>query len=230
MFDIFNEDAIILMNRMIEDKVLLDHIITDPPYNIARKNNFETMGRSSIDFGEWDKDFDQLSWIKYAYKLIKKGGSLIIFNDWKNIGEIAKYAEMVGFEIKDPIRWVKDNPIPRNRDRRYITDYEMAVWLVKPGAKWTFNRLNETYDRPEYKYPVVAGHEKTGHPTQKSLELMKEILIRHTNEGELIGDFFMGSGTTGKACIVTDRDFIGSEINKEFFNIAEKTLNKTDIL
>ena len=85
--------------------------------------------RASIDFGDWDKGFDQFSWIDRAYDLLDKGGTLFLFNDWKNIGEIAKYAESKGFDIKDMVRWRKTNPIPRNRDRRYITDYEVAIWL-----------------------------------------------------------------------------------------------------
>ena len=52
--------------------------------------------------------------------------------------------EKNGFEIKDLIRWKKTNPMPRNRDRRFITDYEVAVWAVQRGAKWTFNRLSDT--------------------------------------------------------------------------------------
>lgn len=60
----------------------IDLILTDPPYNISRKNNFATMGRTGIDFGEWDKGFDQISWLEIATKKIKVGGSLIIFNSW----------------------------------------------------------------------------------------------------------------------------------------------------
>ena len=50
----------------------IDAIITDPPYNISRDNNFKTMGRAGIDFGEWDKEFDLTSWIKEAEPLLKK--------------------------------------------------------------------------------------------------------------------------------------------------------------
>lgn len=208
------------MDKMTEQGIKVDAIITDPPYEISRKNNFHTMGRSGIDFGEWDKEFDQFSWIDKAFKLLNNGGSLFTFNDWKNIGEIAKYAESVGFEIKDMVRWRKSNPMPRNRDRRYITDFEVAVWLVKPKGKWVFNRLSDTYDRCEYEYPLTSQSEKVGHTTQKPIALMEEIVKRHTNEGQTVLDPFMGSGSTAIACINTDRNYIGFELDKEYCDIA----------
>lgn len=59
---------------------MVDAIITDPPYNISRKNNFNTMGRQGIDFGEWDEKFDLVGWIGSAVSILKPGGSIIIFN------------------------------------------------------------------------------------------------------------------------------------------------------
>ena len=209
--------------KEIEDKSI-DAIITDPPYNIAKPNNFHTMGRAGIDFGEWDKGFDLFSWIEDAYRVLRNGGTLFLFNAWKNVGEIAKHAEGKGFEIKDMIRWRKLNPMPRNRDRRYITDFEVAIWLVKPKAKWTFNRLSGTYDRCEYEYPITAGNEKVGHPTQKPVALMEEIINRHTNKEDLVLDPFIGSGTTAIACLNTGRFFIGIEQDEHYCNIARQRI------
>lgn len=223
---LYNGDCLEVMDRLIEEGVKVDAIITDPPYNITRENNFKTMGRSGIDFGEWDKGFDQFKWIEKSFKLVKNGGSLFIFNDWKNIGEIAKYAEQIGYEIKDMIRWEKSNPMPRNRDRRYVTDFEVAVWLVKPKSKWTFNRLSDTYDRCKYVYPVTPKNEKVGHSTQKPLALMEEIIKRHTNENDLVLDGFMGSFTTGVACQNTNRKFIGIELDENYFNIGVKRMSE----
>lgn len=130
---IFNEDSLKVMLQLKDGEI--DSIITDPPYNISRENNFKTMGRAGIDFGEWDKKFNLTDWIRIASNKIKKGGNIVIFNDWKNMTEITKELENCGFEIKDLIRWEKSNPMPRNRDRRFITDYEIAVWAVKKGGK-----------------------------------------------------------------------------------------------
>ena len=205
----------------------VDAIITDPPYNISRDNNFTTMGRAGIDFGEWDKDFDLTSWIKVAEPLLKKGGNIVIFNSWKNMTNITKSLEENGFEVKDLIRWKKTNAMPRNRDRRFITDYEVAVWAVKKGGKWTFNRLSDTYEIPEIVGGLTPKSEKIegGHPTQKPIYVMKWLIERLTNEGDVVLDPFMGSGTTGVACKNLNRKFIGVELDENYYNIAYNRIN-----
>lgn len=165
-------DSLDIMGELPKES--MDAIITDPPYNISRVNNFKTMGRAGIDFGEWDKDFDLVSWIELAEPLLKKGGNIVIFNDWKNLGVIADALENSGLIVKDVIRWEKTNPMPRNRDRRFVVDYEFAVWAVKKGEKWTFNRLSDTYERPKIVGSLTPKSEKIngGHKTQKPIYVM----------------------------------------------------------
>jgi len=200
----------------------VDVVLTDPPYNIARDNNFNTMGRAGIDFGEWDKGADLFSYINDVFRVLVNGGSFVVFNTWKNLGDIARYAEGVGFHTKDMIRLEKSNPMPRNRDRRYISDYECAIWLVKPKAKWKFNRQSDTYERPKF----VASIERGLHPTQKSVPLMEWLIRVHSDTGDVILDPFMGSGTTGVACKNLNRNFIGIELDEEYYKIAEKRINE----
>ena len=103
-------------------------------------------------------------------------------------------------------------------------DAEYAVWAVKKKSRWAFNRLNESYDRPEIKYPIVAGKEKTIHPTQKPIKLMEELIKRHSNVGDTVLDNFMGSGTTGVACKNLNRKFIGIELDETYFNLAKERI------
>lgn len=200
-------------------------VLTDPPYNIARENNFTTMGRAGIDFGEWDKNADILSYIEDVSRVLNKNGSFIVFNAWKNLGDIVKQAEYFGFDTKDMLRLEKSNPMPRNRDRRYITDYECAIWFTKQKGKWTFNRQDEKYQRPKFVHSIDKGY----HPTQKSLTLMEELVKIHSNEHEVILDCFMGSGTTGVACRNLGRKFIGVEMNEGYFEIAKERILKESI-
>jgi DNA modification methylase len=218
MIDLRLGDCLEVM-RTIPDKSI-DLVLTDPPYNIARKNNFATMGRAGIDFGEWDKGFDLFSYIDQVSRILKKDGSFVVFNDWRNLGAIAEYAEKQGFDTKDMIRLEKSNPMPRNRDRRYITDYECAIWFVKKGAKWTFNRQDSKYQRPKF----VASIESGLHPTQKNLSLMENLVKIHSNQGDMVIDPFMGSGTTGLACKNLNRKFIGIEQNADYFEIAKNRI------
>ncbi|MDC0600089.1 site-specific DNA-methyltransferase [Flavobacteriales bacterium] len=201
----------------------VDMVLTDPPYNIARDNNFNTMGRAGIDFGEWDKGADLFSYIDDCFRVLDKNGSFVVFNDWANLGDISRYAENLGFVVKDMLRLEKTNPMPRNRDRRYITDYECAIWFTMPKAKWIFNRQDEKYQRPKFVHSIDKGL----HPTQKSLSLMTEILKIHTNENQVVLDPFMGSGTTGVACKNLSRKFIGIELGEGYFKIAQDRISAT---
>ena len=129
MIKLNNGDSLEYIKLLENNSV--DAVITDPPYNISKDNNFKSMGRSGIDFGEWDKGFNLNNWIELVAPKVKKGGNVVIFNGWRNLGEIADTLESNGFEVKDMIRWEKSNPMPRNRDRRFIVDYEVAIWAVK---------------------------------------------------------------------------------------------------
>ena len=220
---LYQGDCLEVMKNIPNKSV--DLVLTDTPYNIARDNNFTTMGRAGIDFGEWDKGADLFSYINECSRVLSKNGSFVVFNDWKNLGDIARYAETLDFDTKDMIRLEKSNPMPRNRDRRYVTDYECAIWFTKRKAKWTFNRQDLSYQRPKF----VCSIDKGLHPTQKSLKLMQELIMIHSNEGHMVLDCFMGSGTTGVAAKNLNRDFIGIEMDEGYFKIASSRIADAEL-
>lgn len=228
-YKLYLGNAYTVIDELIKDNVKVNHIITDPPYNISSENNFNTLKRprQGIDFGEWDKNFDLYSWIPKYEKILDKNGSMIVFCSYKYISYIIKRMEKSNLEIKDVLVWKKSNPMPRNIKRRYVQDMEFAIWAIKKGAKWTFNKLDGfPYMRSLFETSIVSGKEKVGHPTQKSLKLMESIIKIHTKENETIIDPFMGSGTTGVACLNLNRKFIGIELVKNYFNMAVKRLKK----
>lgn len=214
---IYNIDCLDGMAHMPKETV--DLIVTDPPYNISVKNNFHTLrGRHGIDFGEWDKGFDLTGWIPSAVQILKSGGNIIIFNAWRNMGQIADELEKNGCLVKEMIQWQKTNPMPRNRDRLYVTTCEFAIWATK-GKGWTFNRQRNTYENTIFKYPIVSAKQRL-HPTQKPINLLKDLIQIHSNEGDIVCDPFMGSGSTAVAAIHTNRHFIGYELDEQYCQTA----------
>lgn len=224
--NLYNCDYKELVAKMVDNKDYVDLILTDPPYCVSRTHQlgFSNMGRSGMDYGEWDYGFNQKEWISICAPLVKEGGSIIIFNDWKNLSYLVETLESNGFLIKDLIRWEKSNPMPRNVNSRYVMDIEVALWAVKGKKKWTFNKpVDLPYIRPVFKSGVILGKNKRLHPTQKSLEVFSELIKIHSNEGDCIFDPFFGSGTTAVACKQLNRSFIGSEIETEYY---EKALSR----
>ena len=224
--EFYNMDCMEGMKSLPSESV--DCIITDPPYNISVENNFHTMkGRAGIDFGEWDKGFNLTSWIAPALGTLKNGGNIVIFNAWRNMGEIAQCLEDNGCLIKEMLQWKKSNPMPRNRDRLYVTSCEFAIWATK-GKGWTYNRQRNTYENTVFEYPIVSPKQRM-HRTQKPVELMKDLIKIHSNIGDTILDPFMGSGTTALACIKSNRNFIGFEIDKDYYKTASRRLEAEKI-
>jgi len=226
-YKIYLRDAFAIVKEFQKENLKVDHIITDPPYNISKNNNFTTMSspRNGIDFGQWDKEFDLYGWIADYVKLLDNNGSIIIFCSYLYISYLVQELEKNNIIVKDVLVWQKSNPMPRNIERRYVQDMEFAIWGVVKNSKWVFNKpKDKPYLRSIFSTSVVNGNEKNGHPTQKSLVLMDKIIKVHTNKGDTILDPFMGSGTTGVAAKNLGRKFIGVEKNDEFYNIANKRL------
>ena len=223
---LYNCDCIDGFSKMMERGIFADIIVADPPYVISRESNFHTMQdrkkpRTGTSFGEWDEEFDNHPWLTAAYSSLRPGGTLVVFNDFKKISDVIRLAGSVGFVFKDVLVWEKTNPMPRNRERRYIPSLEMMLWFVKPGEKWIFNRQDSPYERPVFRFASESGGGyKRIHPTQKPVKLIQEILKIHSTEGSLVVDPFMGSGTTAIAAMNEGQNFIGFELSQEYYEAS----------
>ena len=169
------------------------------------------------EYGEWDTSFTMEildNFIGEYYKKLKKGGTMIIFFDLWKITPLKDLMEKHKFKQIRFIEWIKTNPQPLNSKTNYLTNCrEMALLGVK-GGKPTFN---SSYDNAIYQFPIQGGKNRF-HPTQKSLLLFEELINKHSKEGDIVLDTFLGSGTTAVACKNTKRKFRGCEVSVEYYD------------
>ena len=189
-----------------------------------KKDNFLRYGTiygkkygKKTNYGDWDNEFTlELleKYIKLFYSKLKKGGTLIIFFDIWKITDLKNLLDKYKFKQIRFIEWIKTNPQPINSSVNYLSNArEIALLAVKNG-KPTFN---SKYDNGIYSYPLQGGKNRF-HPTQKNLKLFEELILKHSNKGDLVIDTFLGSGTTAIACKNTGRNFSGTEISEEYYN------------
>ena len=172
--------------------------------------------------------------MKLFYKKLRKGGTCIIFfviwklESLKRIMEEIKKTNKgnwVGFKQIRFIEWVKTNPMPLNQSRNYLTDCREVALLGVKGGSPTFS---SKYDKGIYEFPIQTGKKGERHPTQKSLKLFEELIKKHSNEGDLVVDPFLGGGTTAIACKTTKRRFSGCEVEKSYYDIIQKKLSLSE--
>jgi len=194
-------------------------ILTDPPYQISRNSNYHTMGRQGVDFGDWDKNFDQLSWITLAAPSLKPGGSIVIWMDWKKLGDIAKHLEKLGFYVKRMLTWIKPNPPPFNCDKMFCQGTEHAIWAVKKWKRKTPEVYNTNYHRGVFNYAAEPGKTR-GHSAKKPDALFEELITLLSNPSGWVLDPFGGVGTTIKACEKLKRKCISFEMDATYHKLA----------
>lgn len=234
---IINGDCIEELKNIDDNSI--DLILTDPPYFISKESNFKNISDTtpqdmatkyniSIDFGEWDKG--ELDWktIFFEYnRILKKGGTLIIFYDIWKCGELKEIAGLFKLKQSRVCAWIKTNPVPINSKINYLSNATEYFFTFVKGSKPTFN---SEYDNGFYHYPICHGKERYQHPTQKPLSLITSLIEKHSNVGDFVLDSFAGTGTTGHACQILDRNFILIEKDKNYYEIIKQRLNKIEVL
>lgn len=192
----------------------LGGVITDPPYGM----NFQSHRRLK----EYNKivNDNNLDWLneyfKETYRCLKDDTAIYCFCSWHNI-DVFKQVFQQYYKLKNILIWVKNNHGSGDLQASYAPRYEMILYgnkgrcLFKNGRNddvLFFNKTNNQY-----------------HPTQKPIELIKHLLSNSTKQNDWIFDGYMGSGSTGVACKQLNRNFIGIEINEQYFNIAKERID-----
>ena len=211
----------------------VDLILTDPPYTISKETGFKSVVNGvqrfavSMDFGEWDHSQIDLGVVaKVFYRALRRGGTAIVWYDLWKIGEVKEAMERAGFKMIRQIIWEKTNPVPLNMRATYLSNCrEMAVSGVKVG-KPTFNSSYDsgiyTNDAGIYEYPIPRHNGNRQHPTQKPERLFSDLVLKHSNPGDLVVDPFLGAGTTAMAAIKNGRRFAGCDIDENYVAVSRE--------
>lgn len=233
MIEIWNGDCEKKIKEISSESV--DLIITDPPYNLGkfmnnRDTNLSKMRENFFGVAGWD-DLDYDSWklhmenfFKESARILKKGGSMIVFMSILKIETLVSLAEEYGFYYKTTGIWHKTNPMPRNMNLHFVNSNECWIYLIKDKRTGTFNNSKLELDFIETSVTPISEKKHGKHPTQKPIKLFEYFIDLLTNEGDFIVDPFMGSGSSAVAAKVYRRNYIGIELNSDYCEIARKRI------
>ena len=239
-YKIYNKDCLIQMKK-IKDKSI-DCIITDIPYGV----NFKKIKGDDTDLVI--KNMPLL--FKTYYRILKDNTCLFLFTGIKNIHHWIINAENNGFYFKNIIatRSFNNGSAVSNNFAFHLQPILFftkgnpklnKVDFFKTSKEWLNDKRNKNKKEFTYIYSnfittdTCYGTEITStnslHPNQKNLKLLEFLVKISTKENNLVLDMFMGSGSTGVACINTKRNFIGIELDKKYYKIAKKRLEENII-
>lgn len=232
---LYNGDYIDYSHHIIDDTV--DLIITDPPYGISYKSNKQygsTRGSSFVKnreknyfdeiYGDDPKNFtnNHEEFFKYSYNKLKNNSAIYVFCHWKHWSKLENLAINSGFKVKNMIVINKSNHGMGDVRGQYAPKHELVMYAVK--GKHTLNNEELGRGKDVIEGKVLYSGAKRLHPNEKPVSWIDPFLLRSSKVGDTILDPFMGSGSTGQSCINNHRNFIGIEINSNYYNIAVERL------
>lgn len=212
-FELWHGDCLELMKNIPDGSV--DLVLTDPPYGMAFQSNYRKEKYNEI---QNDKSLEWLErYISECYRVLKNNSAIYCFCSWHNV-DVFKRSIEKKFKIKNILIWEKNNTSMGDLKASYAPKYEMIIFAHK-GRKL----LNG------FRYADIIKANRTGnklHPTEKPVDLLELFIKNSSDENAVVFDGFMGSGSTGVACMNTNRHFIGIELDEDYFNIAQKRIEE----
>ena len=211
-------DCIKIMPQLLDESI--SAVIADPPYGIdyqsARRADKETWFPKIK--GDQELDF---SWAKEAARIAKIPGCIFVFCRWDVQQEFFDGIN-VCWRVTSQIVWDRGLHGMGNLEQQYAPRHDIAWFGVIGDWKFPKHRPSSVYFimRPPHQRRELL------HPMQKPVVLMRQIVTDLTLPGDTVLDPFMGSGTTGVACMLTGRNFIGIELDETYYAIAEKRIRE----
>ena len=229
---LYNNDCLEIMKNISDNSV--DLIVTDPPYDVSvnhdggklyHSKGFDKSNKELVT-ANIDKGYD-IKGFGEEVKRILKHINVYFFCNKKQIPEYFDYYVKELHCFFEIIIWNKTNALP-TFNGKYLTDNEFCLYFFEPGYKLCHP---ESYNAAKtvYYQPINSKDKKLyGHPTIKPLNIIENLILNSSKEGDLVFDPFMGSGTTGIACKLHNRNFIGCEIEGQYFDVACKRIEQVE--
>lgn len=210
---IYNEDCMVTMSGIPDNGVNLT--LTDIPYGEVNRssNGLRNLDKEAADV----VTFDMQEFLSELYRITSS--TIIIFCGKEQVSEIHKFFSDKQKKNKGTVRqliWKKTNPSPMNGQHIYLSGIENAIWFKKRGGTFNARCKNTVFEYP-------CGRSKI-HPTEKNHELLKELILDNSNENDVVFDPCAGSGSHLLVAKENNRRFIGSELNEEWFKLAEERM------
>lgn len=234
---LYHGDCIKLLKNLLPKSV--DLIFADPPYNLSGENYLTTKNGkvAKLHKGDWDiiEDINHFneSWLRECINVLSDEGTIWISGTLHNHPSIGVILKKLGLWIINDVIWYKKNATPLLSKNRLAPSTEL-IWVASKSKNYYFNyelakQLNGGKQMKNL-WEINAEKHKTKHPTEKPEKLLERIILIASREGDTVLDPFMGSGTTGVVAKRLNRNFIGYEIDKEYFEIAERRINQESVL
>ncbi|HEX9206571.1 MAG TPA: site-specific DNA-methyltransferase [Candidatus Deferrimicrobiaceae bacterium] len=240
---VFLGEALSLLKNVPGDAV--DCIWADPPYFLSNDGVTCVSGRMvNVNKGEWDRsrgvDADHAfnrAWLSECYRVLKPAGTIWVSGTFHVYLSVGMAMRQIGYRILNDIVWEKPAPPPNLGCRCFTHATEIVLWATK--ARKGKDRYTYHYDAMKqenqgkqmknvWRDISPPGKEEKfhgKHPTQKPVALVSRCLRASTNEGNLVLDPFLGSGTTGVASIRLGRKFLGFEADPGLAEIAMRRMS-----
>ena len=215
---IYNEDCIKGMKNIENNSV--DLIVTDPPYLVKYKTGRRKDKSHKFTKEILNDDNDQLlkDYIKECHRIMKDDTAMYMFCSSNKVDFFKQELDQY-FTIKNMIIWVKNNHTAGDLQSAFGRKYEIVFLVNKGRSKFNGTRLTDVWE-----FKRVAGKGQL-HQNQKPVEMIEQCIEKHSNENDVVFDGFMGSGTTAIACINTNRNYIGFELDEEYYETSIKRIN-----
>ncbi len=199
----------------------IDLVITDPPYRVISGGKPHKKGQPSGMLSKNDgkifeyNDVNPEIWIPEVYRILKNNSHCYIMTNTINLENYLRICRETGFGLHNVLTWEKNNVTP---SRWYMKNGEFIIFLRKGKAK----TINNVSSKMIHQFNNIIGN-KT-HPTEKPVDLMKFYISNSSDNGDLVFDPFSGTGATLVAAKELNRQYLGYEIDKKYFDIAETRL------